>query len=399
MSRTAGSRRLLWLGFVCVLSVSCASTVGGRSPEVSLSQRLAASGVDQESLVDPLELSPEMKTWAHEQVRGGYTEGQKLDLLMAALTDKEGLSVKYERDFTGTAREVFESGEANCLSFTTLFVALAREVEVNAYYLNVLRSSRYAQEGDLVVRWQHVTAGWDRGAERKVLEFGFIPDENYRNAVKLSDTAALAMFYSNRGAEALLAGEPSAARDWLEVAVLIDPSWLHGWLNLGVVRRRMGDFDGAEAAYRTGIELDPNHLQLYANLAALLQTRGREDGVGELLRLLDRRSNRNPFLYRSLGDRALREGQIEDAGRFYRRALRLDAKDADSHAAMGIWELADDNPERARSRLKRAERLDPSSERAAELRTRLQERGELSAASPEGLVRSERDLSSWRVFA
>ena len=387
MMRAAGGGWLLGVGCLCLLSVSCGSVSPPASSREVLEARFERLGLDPSALVDPLELTDEMRAWARANVRRGLSEAEKLEALMAALTRKEGLAVRYEREFTGTAREVFESGEANCLSFTNLFVALARELDVDAYYLNIRRGPRYEQEGDLVVRWEHVTAGWDRGTERKVLEFGVIPESSYRTAVKLADVTALGMFYSNRGAESLLAGDVDGAREWLETAVAIAPEWSHSWLNLGVVRRRSGDLLGAEAAYREGIERDPDHLQLYANLAALLQARGEEDSVGELLALLDRRSSRNPFLYRSLGDVALKEGQLDDAHRFYRRALRLNSRDADTHAALGLWELAMSNHDRARSRLERAEQLDPDSERAARLRSRLEEIEAPPDAAPENLVR------------
>ncbi len=369
--RAVGARSLPWLGLVCVLSASCAS-VSGPESAATLEQTLVERGIDPETFLQPLELSPAMKEWVHENVRERAPEKERLYELMDALTKKDGLAVRYMRERTGTAREVFESGEANCLSFTTLFIALAREIDVDAYFLSVQRTPRYELEGDLVVRWEHVTAGWGGGNDRTILEFGVVPEEErYGTARRVSDLTALAMFYSNRGAEALLEGSTAAALDWLETGVRLDPSWSHGWLNLGVGLRRTGDLDGAEQAYRRGIESNPNQLQLYSNLATLLRLRGDHDTASELLRLLDRKDNRNPFIYLSLGDHALSEGRLEDTGRFYRRALQLNRDNADSRAAMGLWELASDNPDKARVWLERAERLDSDAERVRRLRTRL----------------------------
>ena len=391
MKLVAGGRRLLWLGWVGTLSVSCGSTLGGTAggPQ-TLDQRIQVLGLDPAEVTEPLDLTPEMKAWAHEQVRAQDSEEQRLSDVMRALVDSDGLAVRYERERTGTAREVFKSGEANCLSFTNLLVGLAREVGVDAYFLNVRRDPRYALQGDLVVRWEHVTAGWGSGAHRRVLEFGFVPIEATMVPSRLDDITALAMFYSNRGAEELLAGNRVGALKWLEIAVQLDPAWSHAWLNLGVVRRRTGDLEGAEQAYRKGIEADPDHMQLYSNLSTLLRLRGETDSAGELLRLLDRRSNRNPFAYLALGDSALEDGRMEEARRFYRRALHLNRNDAESKAAMGLWELAAERPDRARVWLERAERIDRESERVGQLRDGLVESDPVTTAEEEAPVEPER---------
>ena len=400
MSLAIDHRSWAALGCFCLLSIGCASTQALREErlESGLDSRLRASGIDPDTLIDPLAITREMREWTRERVPPHVSDAERLESLMVALTQREGLAVRYEREFTGTAREVFESGEANCLSFTSLFIALARDLGIDAYYLRMRRGARYEQEGDLVVRWEHVTAGWDRGSERKVLEFGFIPDENYRSAVRLSDLTALAMFYSNRGAELVLAGQSRRALPWLETAVTIDPEWSHNWLNLGVARRRLGDLEGAEAAYRTGLEQDAEHLQLYANLAAVLRLRGLSDTAGELLRLLDQKSNRNPYLYLSLGDSALEGGRPAEARRFYKRALHLKSRDANTQAAMGMWELAERNLEQARSRLRRAERLDPEARRAVSLREELEKVEGRLPDGAESLVSLEPERRQGRSF-
>lgn len=375
--------RFLGIGLACALSVSCGTTTPDSRP-ATLEESIRELGIDLETFVQPLEVTPEMREWARSSVRRNASEKERMFDLMDALIRKQGLAVRYERDRTGTAQEVFETGEANCLSFTTLFVALTREIGVHTYFLSVRRDETYEKEGDLVVRWEHVTAGWGAAHARTVLEFGFIPgDVKYLTAQRVSDLTALAMFYSNRGAEALLAGDNDEALSWLETAVKLDPSWSHGWLNLGVVKRRRGDLDGAEQAYLRGIEANPEHLQLYSNLATLLRFRGEVDSAGELLRLLDRKSNRNPFTYLRLGDKALRDERLDDARRFYRRALQLNRRNAEAKAAMGLWELASDRPDKARSWLQQAERLDSDAERVVLLRSRLSAIGKAMTPIPE----------------
>ena len=204
-----------------------------------------------------------------------------------------------------------------------------------------------------------------------MLEFSLGPSLEGLGNRRLSDLTALAMYYSNRGAQALLEGSVEAAVPWLETAVRLDPDWTGGWLNLGVARRRAGKPLAAERAYRAAIDADPRNYQAFHNLAALLRLRGEGQSASEILRLLDRRENRDPFIYLSLGDDSLESGRLEEARRYYRRALWLAPEDSEPRAAMGLLALAEGHPKRARRWLDRALRDGDGTTRTLRLAERL----------------------------
>jgi len=324
-----------------------------------LAAEVAARGIDPERIVYPLTLTGPMRAWAKERVAVADDPEVTLRRLLEALLEPGDPGLRYVLNFTGTAREVFEGGEANCLSFTNLFVALARDLGVDAYFLEVEREPRYDQEGDLVVVFEHVTAGYGPPSHRLVLEFALGPPITTARSRRLSDLTAVAMYYSNRGAELLRSGRQEEAREWLETAIALDPGWPTAWLNLGVARRRTGDGAGAEAAYLAAIEADPDHLQAYHNLAALLRRRGERDAAGRLLEVLGRRGDRDPFIHLALGDGSLEAGLLEEARRYYRRALRLAPRVPEVMAAMGLWAHGAGHPRRAERWLRRARRQDP----------------------------------------
>lgn len=56
----------------------------------------------------------------------------------------------------------------------------------------------------------------------------------------------------------------------LERAVAGDSGWMEAWANLGSVRLKLGDFAGAESAFRHGLEIDPNAAVLHSNLGLAL---------------------------------------------------------------------------------------------------------------------------------
>ncbi len=355
------------LASVLIATLACSSNPPLRPLHSSLAQEISELGLDPESILVPFALTEEMVAWAHEAVPDGIPKAQKVDRLLEALVSLKGLNLEYKAEYTGTASEVFENRQANCLSFTHLFVAMARALELEAYFLIVDEVQSFAREGDLVIRAGHITAAAGPIHEPKILEFSEIPGADYRQVSRISDRRAVALFYSNRGAERLRRQEVNEAIWWLERAVAIDPQVADSWVNLGVARRWQGDLKLSEASYRRALEIDADTLAAYHNLAALYRHQGDEVAVQELLGLADRRGNRNPFTYLELGDLSLRQGDKEAAERFYRRALSLDSQLAPAHAALGQLNLADGHLRSARRWLKAARRLDPDDDRTQRL--------------------------------
>lgn len=366
-----------------LLALGCASSRGPvASPD--LEKALGSRGLDPASVIVPFDVSDEMRAWAHAQVPDGTPRESRLDKLLAAMIDSPTLQLRYEPGHTATAREAFESHRANCLAFTSLFVGLARELGVPAFYLDVEDIEKFEKDGDLLVVSGHVSAGYDVGGGKvKILDFT-PPQEskpNYRRVHRVSDLRAVSLFYSNRGAESLRAGRSGEALGWLRKAVEIDPEFGGAWVNLGVALRRAGDVTAAEAAYRKALEVDPETSSAYTNLASLLRARGQDSEAAGLLALATNVDRRNPFSYLALGDLSLAQGRLEEARRFYRQALRLHGEDAEVYAALGLVALAAGDPGEAGKWLRRAQARDRANERVRLLGNRL--------AGPAALPRSE----------
>lgn len=368
-------RRFLLLAFLVATLAACASAPKVETFEQSVQRQLTERGLAPGSVELPFALDDEMRRWAHEQVAASSRQPAELaDELLTALLSRSGLDLLYQSGHTGTAREVFTTKTANCLAFTHLFVGMARELGLAVYYLRVDDLQRFDREGDLVIASGHVTAGFGPPQQRRILEFSELPIRDYKQIRQIDELEAVAMFYSNRGAELLRQGDEPGALPWLETAVRIDPELSQAWVNLGVAQRRAGQMARAEASYRRALEADPETLAAYQNLAALLQLDKRGEEAAALLALTDRRSNRNPFSYLALGDLALHEKRRAEAVRYYRRALRLDPRSAEPLAAMGAWALAGDEVRDAKRWLRRAQKIDAANDRVTALAASLERR-------------------------
>jgi Flp pilus assembly protein TadD len=366
---------LLWpLSLLCLaLTAACSSLAPGLAAEPELVRQLRARHVDPASVIIPWQLNDEMRSWAHKHVPDQLPTDQRLDRLLAVLMGQDGLDLTYQVGATGTAEEVFASRHANCLSFTSLFVGMARELGVDAFYLDVGDVEKFEREGTLVVESGHITAGFGSGSLLRILEFTPIGKANYRQLHRISDLTAIALFYSNRGAELLRKSQERDALVWLQKSVVIDPELARGWINLGVALRRTGDAAGAEAAYRKALESDPAAVAAYQNLAALLFAAGRAREGDELMALSGKLDIRNPFNFLSLGDVALAHGRFEEARRFYRKAERLEGAGAEAEAALGQLALAKGDKREARRWFHKAAARDGANVRVKALAAQLDE--------------------------
>lgn len=360
----------LVLGLAMLAATSCSGSTTTSSQQNVLADVSAVRGLD---LDEPgiNGLNEEMRAWLQERVpkQGGSYE--RLLGLIVALNNPYAIQLEYGTGYTGTAEEVFASGRYNCLSYSHLFLGLARELGVDVRYMSVDWIRRFRQQGDVVLVSGHITVGYGAGLDQKIVHFNVGADIDYRTAKPISDLTAMAMHYSNRGAELIQAGNLESALESLETSRRLDPALPDAWVNLGVARRRLGDLDGAERAYLRATEIDPEFFPAYRNLATVYDLQGEEDAVLHTLQVLDRRGNRNPYAFLALGDANRERGVLDEAERLYRRALRLSEDPSDAMAALGLLALARGDLEGARSWLERARRSDPETPRTLELQATL----------------------------
>lgn len=333
--------------------------VAGKSRDLSrldeVRRQAAGLGLDGAQIVAPLVIDQEMRTFAREAVAGsGGQARQRLQALLDRLIDPEALQLSYRWGHTGTTAEVFETGEANCLAFTNLFIGMARSVGLPVYYLLVRDGETFRKEDDLVIVSDHVAVGYGFGDGRMVIDLAAEPEADIRHLKPISDISALALYYTNRGAEDLRRDEIEASLEHLRKAVALDSEMASIWINYGVALRRHGERRAAEDAYRRALELDPRGRSALVNLASLLRLEDRISEAEGLEAVLARRPGRNPFTYLALGDISLANGRPAEAIRLYRRAIGLNRQSGEAWAAFGNAALAQGDQDAARRALRKA---------------------------------------------
>ena len=321
------------------------------------SRELQRRGVDPSSVPDPLAWDDEMRNLAR-RVAGAGVPLERLARIQRELFDETKFPYDENARTTLTAREAFERRTGNCVSFTNLFLALARSIGLVARPALLAHVGESEKHGDLVVVNRHIVAVWEHGGRATVFDFNRRRHDPRVGLDLLDDLGLTAVFLNNRGAEELLAGEQERARAWLETATRVEPDFAPAHANLGVVRRALGDPSGAFEAYREALEIEPRDATTLMNLAALYRSSGREPEAQAALRAASLRGA-SPWLLVMRGDLEAGVGRAGRAVRLYRKAVAEFRHDPELHVALARGEIACNRPTRARRALLRALELAP----------------------------------------
>ena len=314
-------------------------------------------------VVVPFQVDDEMRATLRK-LRGPVTGGEdhKVTQLIGFVFDDLGL--KYSLAPTRDAAETLRTRRGNCLSFVNLFVGLARDVGLNPFYVEVADYQTWNHRGGMVISQGHIVAGMYLAGKLETYDFLPYRPKAYRQFKPIDDLTAVAHFYNNLGAEALLDGNLPLAIRQLTVAHQIAPRFEKSLNNLGVCKARAGDYEGALALYREGLAADPANTMIMTNMSRAYQQLGRGDEAARLLAQVEESNTTNPFFFVYEGDMALARGDVQKALDYMVRALRLDSEVPEVHVGLAKVYLALGDLEKARHYLERALKLDANDREA-----------------------------------
>jgi tetratricopeptide (TPR) repeat protein len=193
---------------------------------------------------------------------------RRLEALVDLLFGDAGYALEYDGTLTRTVAQSAGDRRANCLSFSLLFVALARRAGIEAY----------VQETDDMLAWQdadalygngHVNVGVKIGLTRKTVDIDRSVVSIRGMPRRISDARALSHFYNNRGAELMREGRLAAARAHLVKSLQLTPEFVPALNNLGVLAMRESDFVQAGRVFNAALRKDAGNAPTLSNMVNL----------------------------------------------------------------------------------------------------------------------------------
>jgi tetratricopeptide (TPR) repeat protein len=249
-----------------------------------------------------------------------------------------GRGMSYSALSVNTGIEAFAERQANCLSYTLLYVGLARHIGLDAQFNEVILPPTWSmRDDDTYLFLRHVNAkvivrkalwgGWVRDAATADIGDVVVDLEmrryrpNYRQ-YPISDKVMASQFYSNRGLELAAAGDAAQGFLHLRKALLLNERLSYIWSNLASVYRRQGYWAEAEALYLEGLRKNHKDLTVMHNLAGLYRERGNNRRAGEFEALVRSHRNANPYYIYRAAQAKRATGDLAGAAQAIEKALK-----------------------------------------------------------------------------
>jgi len=209
----------------------------------------------------------------------------------------------------------------------------------------VLRGVRMGSPGPVVFRRDYV------------VDFNMADFQTSYPRRIVTDRTAFALFYSNRGVEALRAGDVRTAFANFKLAIAKDPRESSVWVNLGALYARQGRYDSARGAYEHALLVEPSDKSAMTNLAKLYDVLGDPTNAAAYRTQIAHYESINPYYHYGLAERAYETADFDTALSEIKRAISLKADDHRFFFLEGLVQYKLGNIGGARSSLTVAERL------------------------------------------
>lgn len=353
-----------WLGPLLCLLIGLMTACAAVQPKVSQpysadvmqilsGEALLGHKVVEEELpnYDLFAVTPEMLAFAQRVVHRETDYFEKVRALHVALLsarEQGGHGIVYNAYTTEIPSETFAHRRANCLSFTLLYVALARQVGIKAKVNEVEIPPTWdlRNKNDMVFL-RHVNVRVPLLAEtHNILKKDDVIIDlemnRYRSSYPqhdIDDNLTAAQFYSNRAMEYLDEKDLKNSFLFLRKAISLNDQQSYIWSNLGALYGRQRLLRQAEVAYLHALSVNPGDLTVMNNLAYLYQHTGNKAGAAKYLKLAQRYRDSNPFYQYNLALAAFADQQYEVALTHVKRAMEKEKKEVRFlELAMQIYE-------------------------------------------------------------
>jgi Flp pilus assembly protein TadD len=332
--------RVILCSVVVCMTAGCAATSVVHSP-LAKSELLSSASLFDAPIPEPvrssdvLRLDGQMRTFVSKNVGNATDSELRLRNLLRAMHAYGLLALDYDASATQTVQQTFYDREGNCLSFTMLFVALARLAGLDADYELVDIPPSWSAGSDILVLAKHINARVATRGGYYVIDFDSQTVRGRYRRHTISDHHALALFYNNRGAEALIAEDFPTSFANFKQAIETDARVPGAWVNLGLLYSRLGRPERAEAAYLQALALDPDEPSALTDLATFYARTGDEVRAELYRKRVHRYQQQNPYYHYFLAREAYSQQRFGDALTRLDKAIRLKSDEEQFYALQG----------------------------------------------------------------
>lgn len=363
-------RILTLISLFCLVSLisACKSTQTIQvdlSPHLLDTAFLGFENINVESEQDIFELSPDARRFVIKTLHGTLDPTVKIEKLVEAIFNRAEFNMIYSSSANTVAQDTFENRSANCLSLSIMTYALAKEANIGVRFREIEIPEFWTRKDGYSLINGHVNLKLSSiGRADKfyfdnrsmIVDFDPFSPKKYFPSIDVAKERVIAMFYNNKGADALVNEKYLDAYAYFRASIMVDNGFQDAWANLGILYRMTGHYDGAENTYKEALLLDEDNLTIWENLAVLYRFLGREALANEIAERVEFKRQKNPYYHFILGEQEFDAQEYDLALAHYRRAIKLDRSHHQFYFGMAKVHAALGDKESALSWLKRAKR-------------------------------------------
>lgn len=335
-------KRFVFIGLLLYLPLlfSCQSNKGYRAKSNTPVESLY---LDQQFSISPsfkieseqyiFMLDDEMLAMVEKNFKTTQNTKKKAMQLLEHIFSQENIAISYSSNANLTAREAYHSKEANCMSLTIMAYALAKAANLKVDFQQVDIPEYWIRNGQYNLLTGHVNLLIKPNTHpnntlilvNKNIEIDFDPYAVKQTFPKrvITKNTVLAMFYNNKGGQALIDEKYNIAYQYFKAATLVDNTFSSAWGNLAVLYRLTDNLDLAEHAYRYTIEINPDNLTALTNLALLLRRQHNNIEADHIEKRLLLKRIKNPYYHVVMADESYYQQDYLQALKHYKKAIKL----------------------------------------------------------------------------
>lgn len=352
--------KIVWRLFPAALLGLLLTACAGRQVVPHAIPALNGAEVPPVESVDLLAISPGMKDFVNQHARLRGDPRDKAWHLVYASLHPHVLDFDYDPMITLTGADAFDQKRGNCLTFSSMFIAMARYAGLQAWFQEVKVFPEWESQNDTVLVSMHVNAVVRDRFDEYLIDVSRRERKFSEVSRVMSDAEAEAQYYNNLGADALVNNDVPLAYAYFRKSIEVRPGLAYVWSNLGVTLKRNGQFDAAMQAYRAALDYDSDHSTSLNNLYVLYEENGETEQLEALAARVEKSRQRNPYYLRFQAQIANKEMRYEEAVDYSRRAVRLASRDYRLHYTLAESLYLNGDHNKALASLEKARELAPT---------------------------------------
>ena len=281
-------------------------------------------------------LDENIKQFIHSKLLTVRDNRKRAAKLLNFIFNNREVTLAYQSSANLTASETFHTNKANCLSLTIMAYALAKEAKLDIRFQQVnipefwVRNKQYnmltGHVNLLLITAKEPSKTLVYGSDSLQIDFDPYIAQKRFNKQFIDKNTVIAMFYNNKGAQAIVDEQYHTAYAYFKAAVVQKPDFSIAWSNLALLYRINHLHLLAKETYQYALELNNNNLTALANYAILLTLIGEINEANKINQLLYRKRQDNPYYQALLADEAFYRQDYKQAVKLYKKAIELNHK-------------------------------------------------------------------------